>query len=120
MLVALSTAEAAGPTGTLTLTCTGTETDQGREASSSEQINKRIIMDFQKKSVTGLSDSPLAISNVEETTISFSGAGTGWVMNGGMDRVTGWLYAVSTMSDPTTRETILSVSYNLNCNELTL
>jgi len=115
-----STVLADEPTGTLTLACTGMETHQGGAGNSSEQINISIIVDFQKKSVTGLSDSQVAISNVDETAITLSAAETGWVMNGGMDRVTGWLYAVSTMSDPTTRETILSVSYNLNCNELTL
>jgi hypothetical protein len=63
----------------------------------------------------GLSDSRVAISNVDETTITLSGADTGWVMNGGIDRVTGSLYAVFDQVDPTTRQTILSTSYNLQC-----
>ena len=117
VLVALS--GQAAPTGTLTLACTGTETNQGGEASSSEQISRSIIVNFDKKSVMGLSESRLDISSVDETTISFSGAQAGWVMSGGMDRVTGWLYAVSTTSDPSTRQTILSIAYNLKCNELT-
>jgi hypothetical protein len=109
----------AAPTGTLTLACAGTETNQGGEASSSEQISRSIIVNFDKNSVMGLSDSRLDISSVDETTISFSGAQAGWVMSGGMDRVTGWLYAVSTTSDPSTRQTTLSIAYNLKCNELT-
>jgi hypothetical protein len=104
------------PTGTLTLACTGTKTSQGGAAgTSSEQINRSIMVDFEKKSVMGLSDSRVAISNVDETTITLSGADTGWVMNGGIDRVTGSLYAVFNQVDPNTRQTILSISYDLQC-----
>ena len=113
--VIIGLAQAAEPTGTLTLACTGTKTYQGGEGNTSEQINISIIVDFQKRSVMGLSDGPLAISDVNETTITLSGAATGWVMNGGIDRVTGSLYAVSIRSDPSTRQTILSISYNLQC-----
>ena len=114
-LALISTAQAAEPTGTLTLACTGTQTYQGGVGIGSQQINRSIIVDFQKKSVMGLSDSRVAISNVDETTITLSGADTGWVMNGGIDRVTGSLYAVFDQVDPTTRQTILSTSYNLQC-----
>jgi hypothetical protein len=115
VLALISTAQAAEPTRTLTLACTGKKTYQGGEENTSEQINLSIIVDFQKKSVMGLSDGPLATSDVDETTITLSGAATGWVMNGGIDRVTGSLYAVSIRSDPSTRQTILSTSYNLQC-----
>jgi hypothetical protein len=72
-------------------------------------------VDFQKKSVTGLSDSRVAISSVDETAITLSGAETGWVMNGGIGRVTGSLYAVFDQVDPSTRQKILSISYDLQC-----
>ena len=114
-LALISTAQAAEPTGTLTLACTGMETHQGGAGNSSEQINISIIVDFQKKSVTGLSDSQVAISNVDETAITLSAAETGWVMNGGIDRVTGSLYAVFDQLDPSTRQSILSISYDLQC-----
>jgi hypothetical protein len=114
-LTLISSAQAAEPTGTLTLACTGMETHQGGAGNSSEQINISIIVDFQKKSVTGLSDSQVAISNVDETAITLSGAETGWVMNGGIDRVTGSLYAVFYQLDPSTRQSILSISYDLQC-----
>ena len=114
-LTLISSAQAAEPTGTLTLACTGTETHQGGAGNSSEQINISIIVDFQKKSVTGLSDSRVAISSVDETAITLSGAETGWVMNGGIDRVTGSLYAVFYQLDPSTRQSILSISYDLQC-----
>jgi|SRR6516165_9863339 len=115
----LMSAQAAEPTGTLTLACTGTEAYQGGAGTSSEQqINISITVDFQKKSVTGLSDSRVAISNVDETTITLSGRDTGWVMNGGIDRVTGSLYAVFDQVDPNARQMILSsTSYNLQCQQ---
>jgi hypothetical protein len=55
-LAALSTAQAAEPTGTLTLVCKGTETHKGAGISS-DQINIGVMVDFQKKIVTGLTDS---------------------------------------------------------------
>jgi hypothetical protein len=114
-LTLISSAQAAEPKGTLTLACAGMETHQGGAGNSSEQINISIIVDFQKKSVTGLSDSQVAISNVDETAITLSAAETGWVMNGGIDRVTGSLYAVFDQLDPSTRQSILSISYDLQC-----
>jgi len=117
-LAALSTAQAAEPTGTLTLACRGTETDKGDAgSSSSQQINIGIIVDFQKKAVLGLSgdSEPVPITSISETTISFAAIETGWVMNGTLDRVTGALVAASIKSDPNTRKTILSVSLDLQC-----
>jgi len=117
--LSMSTAQAAEPTGNLKLACTGTESYQGGAGTSSEQqINTSITVDFQKKSVTGLSDSPVSISTVDETTITLSGRDRGWVMHGGIDRVTGSLYAVFEQVDPNTRQMILSsTSYNLQCQQ---
>jgi hypothetical protein len=119
-LAALSSAQAAEPTGTLTLACKGTETDKGDAGSSSEQINIGVIVDFQKKAVLGLSGGepvPVPITSISETTISFDIAMSevGWVMNGTLDRVTGALVASSIRFEPSTRKTILSVSLDLQC-----
>jgi hypothetical protein len=58
----------------LTLACQGTETSEWASArKSSEVINIGIIVDLQKKTVIGLSDSPLTIDDLTETKISFSG-----------------------------------------------
>jgi ethanolamine utilization microcompartment shell protein EutS len=119
-LAALSSAQAAEPTGTLTLACKGTETDKGDAGSSSEQINIGVIVDFQKKAVLGLSGGepvPVPITSISETTISFdiSVRAVGWVMTGTLDRVTGALVASSIKSDPSTRKTRLSVSLDLQC-----
>jgi hypothetical protein len=114
-LILLAFLGQAEPTGTLTLACQGTETQRGGGGTTSEQINIGVIVDFQKRLVIGFSDSPLRITGVDETTISFSGEDTGWGMNGGIDRVTGWLHGASLKSDPSTRKTILSISYDLQC-----
>jgi hypothetical protein len=116
MLVALSTAQAAEPE-TLTMACKGTETDKGGAGSSSEQINIGIIVDFQKKAVLGLSgdSEPVPITSISETTISFAANATGWVMTGTLDRVTGALVLSSIKLNPSTRETILTVSLDLKC-----
>jgi hypothetical protein len=72
------------------------------------------MVDFQKKIVTGLSDSVLTIDGLTETTISFSGqeaqANFVWNMNGTLDRVTGSLVAASSQSNPR-----FTLTYDLHC-----
>jgi hypothetical protein len=116
-LAALSSAQTAEPTGTLTLACKRTETDRGGAGTSSDEINIGVIVDFQKKTVLGLSgdSESVPITSISETTISFAAKETGWVMTGTLDRVTGALVASSIKSDPSTRKTILSVSLDLQC-----
>jgi hypothetical protein len=58
MLVGLPTAQAADTT--LTLACKGTETLGVGARKSSEVVNIGIIVDLQKKTVTGLSDDLLS------------------------------------------------------------
>jgi hypothetical protein len=100
---------------TLTLACKATETQTGGAGTVSEKIEIGIIVDFQKKRVIGLSDDPLTIRGVDETTVSFDAMLPGWVMNGTIDRVTGMLVAASTKSHPATGKEILSLSYDLRC-----
>ena len=88
---------------TLTLACKGTETSKGGARTSSEVINIGIIVDFQKKTVVGLSDNALTIVGSTETTISFVGG----TMKGTLDRVTGTLDATLIRSDLR--------SWNLKC-----
>jgi hypothetical protein len=101
---------------TLTLACKGTETrEAGSARKSSEVINIGIVVDFQKKTVIGLSDSLLTILGITETTISFFGVEADWFMHGTLDRVTGSLVAASTKSDPTTEKEMFSLLYDLQC-----
>ena len=112
----LATAQAAEPTGTLTLACQGKETDRGGVGTSSDEINIGVIVDFQKKTVLLSGDSEtVPITSISETTISFAANEIGWVMNGTLDRVTGALVASSIKFEPSTRKTILSVSLDLQC-----
>jgi hypothetical protein len=105
---------------TLTLACQGTETSQwGSGPKSSERVNIGIVVDLQKKTVTGLSDSyPLTIETVTDTMISFSGSeGTwdkkdlAWSMYGTLDRITGSLVASSSRYEAPKNE----LSYDLKC-----
>lgn len=111
------TAQAADTT--LTLACQGTETSQwGSGPKSSEKVNIGIIVDLQKKTVTGLSDNPLTIETVTDTMISFSGQegswdkkGLAWNMYGTLDRITGSLGASSSRYEAPKNE----LSYDLKC-----
>jgi hypothetical protein len=55
VLAALSTAQAAEPTGTLTLACQGTATDKTdlREAAKPEPVSMGLIIDFTTKTGCG-------------------------------------------------------------------
>jgi hypothetical protein len=106
-------AEAAEPAGTMALACKG-RSESGTGAGSN-QISKGVILDFQTKIVSGLSDGAAKITGVSETTISFSGSEAGLAIKGTLDRVTGTLLASSIRSDPETRRTTSLVSYDLRC-----
>jgi len=106
-------AEAAEPAGTMALACKG-RSESGTGAGSN-QISKGVILDFQTKIVSGLSDGATKITGVSETTISFSGSEAGLAIKGTLDRVTGTLLASSIRSDPETRRTTSLVSYDLRC-----
>jgi hypothetical protein len=108
MLVGLPTAQAIDTT--LTLACKGKETRGVGARSSSEVINIGVIVDLQKKTVSGLSDSLLTIIGLTETAISFEGAETDWNMSGTLDGVTGSLVAASIRSNPNVK-----LSYDLQC-----
>jgi hypothetical protein len=101
----------------LTLACKGTETSKwGSAPKSSEVVNIGIIVDLQKKTVTGLSDIHLTIDDLTETRISFGGmlySDRKLVVSvrGDLDRVTGSLVAVSNRyEDPK-----VMLSYDLKC-----
>jgi hypothetical protein len=111
--LSVSTAQAA-ESEQVTLACKGTEAVKGVNTHS-EQINIGVLVDLQKKEVIGLSNSPVAITNVDETKISFSVSERDWRMNGTIDRVTGALIATSTRSNPDSKQIISSQELNLQC-----
>ena len=88
----LSTAQAAEPTGTLTLACQGMETITHEKA-----VSTNMIIDFATQTITGLdapSNSSIKIINMDEVTIHFGGGSPEWKIDGDIDRVTGYLYAL--------------------------
>ena len=117
MVAGLSSAQAADTT--LTLACKGTETSGVGARKSSEVVNIGIIVDLQKKTVTGLSDDlPLTIESLTETMISFHGMRGSWdnkrivwSMSGTLDRITGSLVAASSRYEAPNVE----LSYDLKC-----
>ena len=111
--LSISTVQAA-ESEKLTLACKGTSAVKGLNTHS-EQINMGMLVDLQKKEVIGLSNSPVAITNVDETKISFSGSEPGSRIDGTIDRITGVLIVTSIKSDPNTRQITSSQELNLQC-----
>jgi hypothetical protein len=100
------TAQAADTT--LTLACKGTESSDASKRS--EVLNVGVIIDLEKKTVVGLSDSPLIIDTVTETAITFGRHEGTWYMDGSLDRVTGQLFALLTRVI-----TKVTLTYDLKC-----
>jgi hypothetical protein len=106
-LAALSTAQAAEPTGTLTLACKGTNIVE-YEATHNKvpsQVTMGIIVDFGKKTVVGFTpgnDIPVMIEDVDETSISFEGHALNVIISGTIDRVTGTVVATIINGETTT------------------
>jgi len=82
LLAGLSIAQAAEPTGTLTLACQGTATDKTNltEPASPKPISMGLILDFTSKTVAGFervfpnfSAAVVKIISVDDTSIGFSG-----------------------------------------------
>jgi len=111
--LSISTAQAAEPTGTLTLACQGTQNRYSAEGMKSEPITMTLIVDFQKKTVVGFpdSDAPVNITNSDERTISFSSDGGSSRFNGIIDRVRNTVDAVYMSLDPNTSD----FGYALKC-----
>jgi hypothetical protein len=117
--LSISTAQAAEATGTLTLACKGTQISRGAAGTSSDQISIGIVVDFQKRTVAGISDLPVKIDGVDEATVSFSSseisASHHNVLTGILDRGTRSLTAASSKFDSASGKSILSLSYRLQC-----
>src|SRR6516225_9343724 len=95
----LSTAQAAEPTGTVTLACEGTATDKTdlREQAKPEPVSMGLTINFTTNTVAGcervfpsFSANRVKIIVVDKTTFGFSGTdGTGGAVFGTADRTTG-------------------------------
>src|SRR5260370_41900288 len=116
-LAALSTAQAAEPTGTLTLACQGTVTDNIKPDAKPEPISMGIVLNFTTRTVKGFPHIGEAeITRVDEVTIVFVASHHGhaeWGFDGTIDPVTGDLEAHSILMVETGNSRI--VSYSLKC-----
>lgn len=117
-LAALSTAQAAEPTGTLMLACEGTKLfwSQSVQGPVSVPVSMGIIINFGDRTVQGFDypggeKLPIKITSVSDTMIVFSGfANPGYrQLDGRIDRVTGDIEARATETS------ILSRVYSLKC-----
>ena len=92
LLAGLSFVYAAEPTGTLTLACQGMETITCEKA-----VSTSMIIDFANQTITGLdapTNSSIKIINMDKVTIHFGGSSPEWKIDGDINRVTGYLYAL--------------------------
>ena len=118
-LAVLSTAQAAEPTGTLTLACNGTMTDMTKTDVKPEPISMGIVFDFSARTVAGFASSladlspRVEIKAVDEAGVVFAGSlvkNGSWTINGTVDRVTGALEALESLANGK-----LVASYSLKC-----
>ena len=97
-LIALSSAQAAEPTGTLTLTCYGTARTSDAKP---EPVSMDITVDFAAQMVKGFGQRVATINSANEAGVSFSGAfrgrraSSGWSVDGFIDREQGEMIAVT-------------------------
>jgi hypothetical protein len=114
-------AQAAEPTGTLTLACQGTKTYKEAGAHSQERtepFSRGIIVNLTDRTVTGLDNGPLlTIDSISETTIRFGSyffsKDAISTNNGTIDRLTGDMAATSILTHTTGGAS--KWSYSLKC-----
>ena len=123
--LSISAADAAEPTGTLTLACQGTATDKTdlREAAKPEPVTMGLIIDFTTKTVAGFervfpsfSAARVEIIVVDKTTVGFSGTdGIGGAVFGTVDRITGDVEAATERWNQETNKLKWATGYSLKC-----
>ena len=114
--------QAAEPTGTLTLACQGTVTNNTKPDAKPEQITMGIVVNFTARTVAGftypgLEELPVVIRDADEVHITFTGSNESGssIVAGDINRVTGELWASSMMRDANTSNIVMSTTYSLKC-----
>jgi hypothetical protein len=114
-------AQAAEPE-TLMLACQGTVTDNIKPDAKPEQISLGIVVNFTARTVAGftypgLEEFPVVIRGANEVHITFAGSNESGssIIAGDINRVTGELWASSTMGDANTSKIVTSTTYSLQC-----
>ena len=107
---------------TLTLACEGTAADHIKPDAKPEQITMGIVVNFTARTVAGftypgLEEFPVVIRDANEVHITFTGSNESGssIVAGDINRVTGELWASSTMRDANTSKIVTSSSYSLQC-----
>ena len=107
---------------TLTLACQGTVTNNIKPDAKLEQITMGIVVNFTARTVAGftypgLEEFPVVIRGANEVHITFAGSNESGssIVAGDINRVTGELWANSTMRDAQTSKIAMSTSYSLQC-----
>jgi hypothetical protein len=124
VLLTISTAQAAEPTGTLTLACQGTVTDGMQPDPKPEPVSMSITINFNAHTIAGFdAPSELKILDVNEVTIRFGSSVRSvsdrqfveWIVGGTLDRTTGDVAAMSSAFDPKTRAPTVKRDFSLKC-----
>ncbi len=103
----------------LTLSCDGTM--KGEEQEKPQAIIRMgLIVNFDAGLVTGFTGITARIDEVNDNSVSFKGttihpSGAEWSVHGTIDRITGWLGAAVTWSNPKTNNLLMRVNYELIC-----
>jgi hypothetical protein len=121
--LSISTAQAAEPTGTLTLACQGTSTFAGKDILTTQtQVSLGIIVNFADRTVAfgGNADAGnfpvIKIIDISEAVVSFLGGSVpGLHISGSIDRVTGDVEATSEATGTENRTIIMRTLYSLKC-----
>jgi hypothetical protein len=118
VLLTISTAQVAEPTGTLTLACDGTRTQSDAKP---EAISTSVVINFAGRTIEGTSADDLrlfggvqiGIWKYDDMTIRFGTAFAHWDVFGSIDRVTGNMEATRRQYDQKTHEVRYSTGYSL-------
>ena len=117
--------QAAEPTGTLTLACQGTGTDNIKPDAKPEPISMGIVVNFTARTIAGftypgLEEFPVVIRAASEVLITFTGSSESGssIVAGDINRVTGELWASSMMRDANTSNIVTSTTYSLKCRPI--
>jgi hypothetical protein len=125
LALGLSVAQAAEPTGTLTLACQGKTTDKTHvgKVAEPEPVSLGLMIDFTSNAVSGFefpgsSGAQVKIVFIDKTTIGFSGTSAmGGTAFGRIDRITGDVEAATEFwsheTDP--HKLVWATAYALKC-----
>ena len=109
--VVLASTLAQAQQGTLTLACKGTTTIMGEE----EPESIGVIVNFTARTVQGVANFPVKITNTSDVTVEFDGKEGGSSVHGYIDRVTGDMGVSHDVRDAETHRITIHWRDTLQC-----